>query len=116
MTATPRGEPMQIGRAAERTGPSLRTIRFHGESGLLIPTARSEGGFRLLVHDAPSDGSSPADGRRHPAAGSGDQGAVRRSGLLRPRHVTPFRRSAGPSTNTQESAASPRAMTSDSTT
>ncbi|MDP9353975.1 MAG: MerR family transcriptional regulator [Chloroflexota bacterium] len=38
---------MQIGQVAERTGLSLRTIRFYEENGLVIPTARSEGGFRL---------------------------------------------------------------------
>ncbi|WP_235003461.1 MerR family transcriptional regulator [Blastococcus haudaquaticus] len=47
MTDTPRGELMQIGQVAERTGLSLRTIRFYEENGLVIPTARSEGGFRL---------------------------------------------------------------------
>jgi MerR family copper efflux transcriptional regulator len=47
MTGTPRGELMQIGQVAERTGLSLRTIRFYEENGLVIPTARSEGGFRL---------------------------------------------------------------------
>ena len=38
---------MQIGQVAERTGLSLRTIRFYEENGLVVPTARSEGGFRL---------------------------------------------------------------------
>jgi MerR family copper efflux transcriptional regulator len=47
MTGTPRGELMQIGHVAERTGLSLRTIRFYEENGLVMPTARSEGGFRL---------------------------------------------------------------------
>ncbi len=47
MTGTPRGELMQIGHVADRTGLSLRTIRFYEENGLVIPTARSEGGFRL---------------------------------------------------------------------
>ncbi|SNR60123.1 DNA-binding transcriptional regulator, MerR family [Blastococcus mobilis] len=47
VTGTPRGELMQIGQVAERTGLSLRTIRFYEENGLVIPTARSEGGFRL---------------------------------------------------------------------
>jgi MerR family copper efflux transcriptional regulator len=47
VTDTPRGELMQIGQVAERTGLSLRTIRFYEENGLVIPTARSEGGFRL---------------------------------------------------------------------
>jgi MerR family transcriptional regulator, copper efflux regulator len=44
---TPRGELVQIGHVADRTGLSLRTIRFYEETGLVIPTARSEGGFRL---------------------------------------------------------------------
>ena len=47
VTGTPRGELMQIGQVADRTGLSLRTIRFYEENGLVIPTARSEGGFRL---------------------------------------------------------------------
>ncbi len=38
---------LQIGQVAERTGLSLRTIRFYEENGLVVPTARSEGGFRL---------------------------------------------------------------------
>ncbi len=42
---------MQIGQVAERTGLSLRTIRFYEENGLVIPTARSEGGFRLYSAD-----------------------------------------------------------------
>ncbi len=47
VTGTRRGELMQIGQVAERTGLSLRTIRFYEENGLVIPTTRSEGGFRL---------------------------------------------------------------------
>jgi MerR family copper efflux transcriptional regulator len=43
----PRGDLMQIGQVAEQTGLSLRTIRFYEENGLVLPTARSEGGFRL---------------------------------------------------------------------
>jgi DNA-binding transcriptional MerR regulator len=43
---------MQIGEVAERTGLSVRTIRFHEESGLVAPSARSQGGFRLYTqHD-----------------------------------------------------------------
>ena len=41
----------QIGQVAERTGLSLRTIRFYEESGLVVPTARTEGGFRLYSDD-----------------------------------------------------------------
>ena len=51
VTGTPRGELMQIGQVADRTGLSLRTIRFYEENGLVIPTARSEGGFRLYSED-----------------------------------------------------------------
>ena len=38
---------MQIGEVADRVGLSLRTIRFYEEAGLVIPSARSVGGFRL---------------------------------------------------------------------
>ena len=51
VTGTPREQLMQIGQVAERTGLSLRTIRFYEENGLVIPTARSEGGFRLYSAD-----------------------------------------------------------------
>jgi MerR family copper efflux transcriptional regulator len=47
VTEIPRGQLMQIGQVAERTGLSLRTIRFYEENGLVRPTTRSEGGFRL---------------------------------------------------------------------
>jgi DNA-binding transcriptional MerR regulator len=43
----PRAGLLQIGHVAERTGLSLRTIRFYEENGLVVPTARSDGGFRL---------------------------------------------------------------------
>jgi DNA-binding transcriptional MerR regulator len=42
---------LQIGQVAERTGLSLRTIRFYEENGLVVPTARSEGGYRLYNDD-----------------------------------------------------------------
>jgi MerR family transcriptional regulator, copper efflux regulator len=42
---------MQIGQVAERTGLSLRTIRFYEENGLVVPTTRSEGGYRLYSGD-----------------------------------------------------------------
>ena len=38
---------MQIGDAAERTEMSLPTLRHWEEVGLVIPSARSNGGFRL---------------------------------------------------------------------
>lgn len=42
---------MQIGEVAERTGLSLRTIRYYEEVGLIHPSARSRGGFRLYTED-----------------------------------------------------------------
>lgn len=38
---------MQIGEVAQRTGLSLRTIRFYEEAGILS-ASRSSGGFRLF--------------------------------------------------------------------
>lgn len=43
------GEQMQIGEVAERTGLSLRTIRYYEEVDLVVPNARSQGGFRLYT-------------------------------------------------------------------
>lgn len=40
---------MHIGELAERTGVSLRTIRHYDEIGLLKPSGRTEGGFRLYT-------------------------------------------------------------------
>lgn len=42
-------EHMQIGEVAVRTELSLRTIRYYEESGLVVPSARSQGGFRLYT-------------------------------------------------------------------
>lgn len=42
---------MQIGEIAERSGLSLRTLRHYDEIGLLTPSARSDGGFRLYTED-----------------------------------------------------------------
>lgn len=49
MTAksTPDGDLVQIGVLAERVGLSLRTVRYYEEMGLVTPSARSKGGFRL---------------------------------------------------------------------
>jgi DNA-binding transcriptional MerR regulator len=38
---------MQIGDVASRVGLSLRTIRYYDEMGLVVPSERSAGGFRL---------------------------------------------------------------------
>ncbi|MEU1982471.1 MerR family transcriptional regulator [Nocardia sp. NPDC019395] len=40
---------LQIGQVAERTGLSLKTIRHYDEVGLVQPSARSTGGFRLYT-------------------------------------------------------------------
>ena len=44
-------EMMHIGELAERTGLSLRTIRHYDEIGLLTPSGRSGGGFRLYTEE-----------------------------------------------------------------
>lgn len=41
----------QIGEVAERTGVTQRTLRFYEEKGLLTPSERMEGGFRLYSDD-----------------------------------------------------------------
>lgn len=40
---------MQIGEVATRVGLSLRTIRHYDELGLVTPSERSPGGFRLYT-------------------------------------------------------------------
>ncbi|MFE2886754.1 MerR family transcriptional regulator [Streptomyces sp. NPDC059272] len=42
-------EHMQIGEVAARTELSLRTIRHYETTGLVTPSARSQGGFRLYT-------------------------------------------------------------------
>lgn len=43
---------MRIGEVAEQTSLSLRTLRHYEDIGLLPPSARTEGGFRLYTqHD-----------------------------------------------------------------
>ena len=41
------GGVMQIGEIASRTGLSVRTIRYYEEIGLVVPTGRTSGGFRI---------------------------------------------------------------------
>ncbi|KQR99961.1 MerR family transcriptional regulator [Williamsia sp. Leaf354] len=43
------GTHLQIGEVAERTGLSIKTIRHYDEVGLVAPSARSAGGFRLYT-------------------------------------------------------------------
>lgn len=41
----------QIGEAASRVGLSLRTVRYYEEVGLVVPSGRTDGGFRLYTED-----------------------------------------------------------------
>ena len=43
--------PMHIGEVAERTSLSLRTLRHYDEIGLIVPSGRTEGGFRLYAEE-----------------------------------------------------------------
>jgi DNA-binding transcriptional MerR regulator len=43
------GKLMQIGEVSERTGLSLRTIRHYEDVGVVAPSGRSHGGFRLYT-------------------------------------------------------------------
>lgn len=45
------GVHFQIGRVAQRTELSIATLRHYDEFGLVAPSARSEGGFRLYTED-----------------------------------------------------------------
>lgn len=49
-SAAPEGA-MQIGEVAARTELSLRSLRHWEEVGLLRPSGRSEGGFRLYTEE-----------------------------------------------------------------
>lgn len=46
-----RSRSMQIGEIAQRIDLSLRTLRHYDEVGLLRPSGRSEGGFRLYTEE-----------------------------------------------------------------
>ena len=52
MSHVTRGDRMQIGDVAERTGLSLRTIRHYEDVALLPQAERSPGGFRLYGEEA----------------------------------------------------------------
>jgi MerR family copper efflux transcriptional regulator len=43
--------PIHIGQVAELTGLSLRTIRHYEDLGLITPSGRTSGGFRLYDDD-----------------------------------------------------------------
>lgn len=42
---------MKVGEVARRAGVSPRTVRYYEELGLLEPSGRSQGGFRLYTED-----------------------------------------------------------------
>ncbi|WP_197379231.1 MerR family transcriptional regulator [Mycolicibacterium mengxianglii] len=44
-------EHLQIGEVASRTELSIKTIRHYDDVGLVTPSARSAGGFRLYTAD-----------------------------------------------------------------
>ncbi len=43
---------LKVGEVARRTGKSVRALRLYESEGLLAPSARSRGGFRLYGPDA----------------------------------------------------------------
>lgn len=49
MTNRPEPATMHIGAVATRTGLSLRTLRHYDEVGLVRPSGRTDGGFRLYT-------------------------------------------------------------------
>jgi len=40
--------PLKIGEVAQRSGLTIKTIRFYCDQGLIQPSSRSEGGYRLF--------------------------------------------------------------------
>ena len=46
---------LKIGDVAARSGLTVKTIRFYCDEGLIHPTSRSEGGFRLFGPDVFAD-------------------------------------------------------------
>ncbi|WJZ68552.1 MerR family transcriptional regulator [Kocuria rosea] len=51
MTDEERKPRMHIGEMAEKSGVSSRTLRHYEAIGLLPPTGRSEGGFRIYTEE-----------------------------------------------------------------
>ena len=50
-SATTTGRTYQIGEVARRVRLSLRTLRYWEEVGLIVPSDRTEGGFRVYSED-----------------------------------------------------------------
>ena len=56
--ATERTNPhpgIRIGEVSERSGVSVKTIRFYCDQGLIEPLTRSDGGFRLFAEPVIAD-------------------------------------------------------------
>lgn len=51
MAAGAEGPTMHIGELAEATGMSQRTLRHYDDVGILKPSGRSDGGFRIYTRD-----------------------------------------------------------------
>jgi len=47
--------PLKIGEVASRSGLSVKTIRFYCDQGLIRPSGRSEGGYRLFAAEVFSE-------------------------------------------------------------
>ena len=45
------GRLMRIGDLAKKAGTTMRTIRYYEQLGLIVPVARTKGGFRLYAED-----------------------------------------------------------------
>jgi MerR family transcriptional regulator, copper efflux regulator len=79
----------RIGEAAGRVGLSLRTVRYDEEIGFVVPSARTDGGFRLYT-DADIDRLlmvkqlTPLDFSLDEVRAARDAGAAHRSGGARP--------------------------------
>ncbi len=52
LSVSPAAPPMRIGELADRTGKTIRTLHFYEELELLVPVARTKGGFRLYDDQA----------------------------------------------------------------
>ena len=48
VAAAPQSSSLKIGEVSRRSGLTVKTIRFYCDEGLIQPTSRSEGGYRLF--------------------------------------------------------------------
>lgn len=45
-------KPLRVGALARRTGKTVRALHLYEERGLLVPSERSKGGYRMYNYDA----------------------------------------------------------------